>query len=238
MAADTAGPRIGAGSLAGKVTDVHTHVGVSLKAYASSEYPYAQDLEGLYYRQKANGVDYGVVFTHAPELYFDLGALVRDGVLVPACEPPSGANAPYALENRLLFTEIFHFCPELKDRFLPFASVDPVRKIREQLATLEELSEEYQVYGIKVSPVLCQSKISGLLEEGEGLLDFAARRNLPVLLHVTVDPQEEFSQAADALRVVEPTRRFVSAWPTASASTGTFWNRPTVFPMRGSTPRR
>ncbi len=213
MAAATAVPPIGASALAGKVIDLHAHVGISLKAYARSEYPYAQDLEGLYYRQKANGVDYGVVFTHAPELYFDPGALMRDGEMVPAAEPPRGASAPYALENRLLFTELHRFCPELAGRFLPFVSIDPVRKIREQLAALEELATEYPLYGLKVSPVLCQSRVTGLLEQGEGLLDFAARRNLPALLHVTVDPKEEFSQAADAFRVAErhPSIRFCLA---------------------------
>ena len=133
--------------------------------------------------------------------------------MVPAEKPPEGAGAPYALENRLLYKEIFQFCPELKDRFLPFVSVDPVRKIREQLAALEELAAEYPVYGIKVSPVFCQSRLTGLLEEGEALLDFAGRRDLPVLLHVTVAPEEEFSQAADAFRVVErhPELRFCLA---------------------------
>jgi predicted TIM-barrel fold metal-dependent hydrolase len=213
MAENAVGTCIRAGSLAGKVIDVHAHVGVSLKAYASSEYPYAQSLEGLYYRQKANGVDCGVVFTYTPELYFKLPALLRRGRMKPAGRRTAGASAPYALENRLLFTELFQFCPELADRFLPFVSVDPVRKIREQLAALEELAEEYPVYGIKVSPVLCQSRLTGLLEQGEALLEFAARRDLPVLLHVTVDPREEFSQAADGFRVAElhPSIRFCLA---------------------------
>ncbi len=204
---------LGPQALAGKLTDVHAHVGISLKAYANSEYPYAQSLEGLYYRQKANGVDYSVVFTYTPELYFDLPTLLQESAMVPAAKPPKGASAPYALENRLLYTEIYRFFPELKDRFLPFVSVDPVRRIREQLAALEELAAEHPVYGIKVSPVLCQSRLTGLLEEGGLLLDFAARHDLPVLIHVTVAPAEEFSQAADAFRVVErhPELRFCLA---------------------------
>jgi predicted TIM-barrel fold metal-dependent hydrolase len=202
---------IGPQTLAGRVTDVHAHVGVSLKAYASSEYPYAQSLEGLYYRQKANGVDHGVVFTYTPELYFDLPLLLRQGRMVPAAEPLS--EAPYALENRLLFTEIFRFCPELQDRFLPFVTVDPVRRIPEQLAALEALAEQYPIYGVKVAPVACQSKVTGLLAEGAALLEFARRHDLPVLVHVTVHPEEEFSQAADAFRVVEahPELRFCLA---------------------------
>ena len=202
---------IGPQTLAGKVTDVHAHVGISVKAYANAEYPYCQSLEGLYYRQKANGVDYSVVFAYAPELYFDLPTLIRQGRLVPAAEPVS--EAPYALENRLLFAEIFRFCPELRERFLPFVTVDPGRKIREQLAALEELAGQHPIYGVKVAPVACQSKVTGLLEEGEALLEFARRHDLPVLFHVTVDPKEEFSQASDTFRVVEahPAMRFCLA---------------------------
>jgi len=156
MAAKPMGPR----TLAGRVTDAHAHVGISLKAYANSEYPYAQSLEGLYYRQKANGVDYSVVFTYAPELYFDLTALLKEGRMAPAEKPPEGAGAPYALENRLLYKEIFQFCPELQDRFLPFVSVDPVRRIREQLAALEELAaylgEKALDAGASVPPELAE----------------------------------------------------------------------------------
>jgi len=202
---------IGPGALAGRVTDVHAHVGFSLKAYANSEYPYGQSLEGLYYRQIANGVDYGVVFTCVPELYFDLPVLLRQGRMVPAADPLS--EAPYALENRLLFAELHHFCPELRERFLPFVTIDPGRKVKEQLAALEALADQQPIYGMKVAPVACQSKVTGLLGEGAALLEFARRHDLPILIHVTVHPEEEFSQAADAFRVVEahPELRFCLA---------------------------
>ena len=54
--------RVASGDLAGKIIDIHSHVGVSLKAYAAEEYPYAQSLEGLYYRQLSGPVDVNVVF--------------------------------------------------------------------------------------------------------------------------------------------------------------------------------
>ena len=203
--------RIGAADLKGRVTDIHAHVGISVKSYAAQEFPYCQSLEGLYYRQKASGVDYSVVFTYAPDLYFDLGTLVREGRMVPARKPLF--EAPYELENRMLFKEVFEFCPEYQDRFLPFVVVDPVRKVREQLAALRDLAAQHPIYGFKVVPVGCQSKVTGLLEEGEGLLDFAEERDLPVLLHVTVHPEEQFSQASDTFRVVErrPRLRFCLA---------------------------
>jgi predicted TIM-barrel fold metal-dependent hydrolase len=203
--------QIRAHDLRGKTIDVHTHVGVNVQAYARLEFPYCQSLEGLYYKQKANGVDYSVVFPFSGDLYFDIATLVREGRMVPAVNPIS--DVPYERENRLLLMEIFSFCPEYRQRFIPFVCVDPVRKVGAQLDVLRELELEFPFYGIKVSPVGCQSKITGLLEEGEGFIDFARQRNLPFLFHTTVHPEESYSQVVDALRVVEahPDLRFCLA---------------------------
>jgi predicted TIM-barrel fold metal-dependent hydrolase len=193
--------RIGPGDLLGKVTDIHAHVGLDIKAYAKGEFPYCQDLEGLYHRQALNRVDLSVVFTYSTDLYFDLPTLIRTGRMVPAAAPY--AEAPYALENRMLFKEVYEYCPEHSHRFLPFVIIDPVRKVREQIRCLEGLMEQHPFYGIKVVPVGCQSRITGLLEEGEAFVDFARKWNIPFLFHVTVHPEEEYSQAADALRITE-----------------------------------
>jgi hypothetical protein len=152
-----------------------------------------------------------VVFPFGPELHFDLSELIRRGRMVPAEAPYS--EAPYILENRLLLTELHCFCPEHRERFLPFVSVDPVRATARQLEALGVLGGEYPIYGIKISPVACQSRVTGLLAEGESLLDYAEEQDLPVLFHVTVHPQEEFSQAADTFRVIErrPSLRFCLA---------------------------
>jgi len=203
--------RINAADLEGKIIDIHAHVGISVKAYAGLEYPYCQSLEGLYYRQKLNRVDLGVVFTYAPDLYFQLPTLMDSGRMVPLEKPL--AQAPYASENRMVFKEVFDFCPELSERFLPFVVVDPVRRISEQLEVLNQLIAVYPVYGIKVVPVGCQSKVTGLLEEGQALLDFAEHHDLPLLFHVTVDPEEGYSQVSDTFRIIErhPRLRFCLA---------------------------
>ena len=93
------GDRVARAGLAGKVIDCHSHLGVSLKAYASAEYPYAQTAEGLYYRQLAGGVDVNVVFPFSADLHFDPARLV-EGEMVPAERPVS--PVPYTAENRLL----------------------------------------------------------------------------------------------------------------------------------------
>jgi len=197
-------------ALAGKTIDCHSHAGVSLKAYACGEYPYAQSLEGLYYRQRAGGVDVNAVFPLSPDLHFDLAELVR-GERVPASAPLS--ESPYGAENALLLREVFELCPEISSRFMPFVCADPVRAVGAQLASLEALAAKHPVYGIKINPVGCQSPVARLLHEGAAILDFAEARDLPLLFHVTTIAGEEYSQAVDAFAIAEarPGLRFCFA---------------------------
>lgn len=210
--ADRAAKRtICASHLLDKVTDVHAHVGASIGAYARHEFPYCQSLEGLYYRHLANRVDYGVVFPFSADLYFDIPTLARLGLMIPSDQPLSAT--PYERENRLLFTEVFTFCPEYRARFLPFVCADPERDIPGQIDALQALELEFPIYGIKISAVGCQSRLAGLLGVGQPLLTFAAERDLPLLFHVTVHPQEHYSQVSDALKIAErhPELRFCLA---------------------------
>lgn len=192
---------LGRQDLIGKVVDVHAHVGLNIRAYAQTGFPYGSTIEDLFYRQSANGVDCSVVFPITPELYFDISVYAQTGKLVPAAEPLS--PAPYVQENRMLLYDVFRFCPERAAHFLPFVSVDPGRKVPEQLAALREFEQEFPIYGLKIVPVACQTKVTKLLEEGEVFLEFAAERNWPILFHVTADPAEGFSGVEETLQVVE-----------------------------------
>jgi len=198
-------------ALAGQVIDIHAHVGISIKAYAATEFPYCQSVEGLIYRQRENGVQASVVFPFSADLYFDLPTLINAGRCEPAAAPLS--PAPYEQENRMLMTEVFDFCPEHSSTLLPFVSVDPLHDVPGQLAALSLLEQNYSIYGIKISPVACQAPVTCLLSEGAPLLDFAAARDLPLLFHVTTHPEERFSQLADTFEVVErhPELRFCLA---------------------------
>ena len=49
-------PHIRPHDLADKTIDIHAHTGISLKSYASLEFPYCASLEDIYYRQIVNGV--------------------------------------------------------------------------------------------------------------------------------------------------------------------------------------
>jgi len=194
-------PHLTRDDLIGKTIDAHSHLGISLRAYASLGYPYAQSVEDLYYRQQACGVDVNIVFPYAPDLHFEPHALVKDGICVP--DPSPISPAPYGLENRMVLREVFGFFAEISHRFLPFVSVDPGRMIAEQVADLTALAEEYPIYGLKLAPVFCQCPVTALLKEGRPLLDFARERNLPVLLHTTTDPNEIYSRVDLTFRVVE-----------------------------------
>jgi predicted TIM-barrel fold metal-dependent hydrolase len=187
--------------LIGKVVDVHAHAGINIKAFAENGFPYCSSIEDLYYRQSSNGVDCSVVFPITPELFFDIPNYARTGKLIPAERPLS--PAPFVQENRMLLNDVFRFCPEKASHFLPFVCVDPGRKVQEQLASLHELEQEFPIYGFKINPVGCQTKVTKLLEEGEVFLEYARERNLPILFHVTTDPGEGFSGAADTFTVME-----------------------------------
>jgi len=187
--------------LRGKVIDSHVHLGISVKSYASMEFPYAQSLEDHYYRQLCGGVDASIVFPYAPDLYFDPQALVRRGECVPGNPPIS--PTPYGIENRMVIREIFEYFPELAQRFIPFISFDPGRAVEDQIQAALELERQWPIYGIKIVPVLCQSPVTCLLKEGLPIIEFARERNLPILLHTTPDSSERYSYTPMTFEVVE-----------------------------------
>jgi len=59
----------------------------------------------------------------------------------------------------------------------------------------------------------CQSPVTGLLNAGRPLMEFAEERDLPILLHTTADPDEGYSRASLCLQVAEanPRTRFCLA---------------------------
>jgi len=202
--------RLNAVDLRHKVIDCHSHIGISLKAFLCTEYPYAQSLEGLYYQQLSAGVDVNIVFPLSADLRFDPAWFAR-GTMRPASRPLS--PLPYQVENTMVMREIFVFLPEIQHRFIPFLCVDPARETRQQLGFLRELERDFPVYGIKISAVQCQSVITSLLREGSVFLGYARERNIPFLLHTTVDPSEDYSQARLCFTVIEehPEIRFCLA---------------------------
>ncbi|MHB0998467.1 MAG: amidohydrolase family protein [Armatimonadota bacterium] len=186
--------------LYGKIIDCHSHVGMSLKAYSCLEYPYGQTVEELYYKQISAGIDINIIFPASASLYFDPDCFSK-GEMKPGRNPLS--TAPYAVENEMMMREVFKFNPECKDRFIPFVSVDPGRMVTQQIDVLHELEKDFPIYGIKISAVECQSKITELLGEGEAFLQYAEERDIPFTFHTTVDPDESYSHASMVFKVIE-----------------------------------
>lgn len=186
--------------LQNKIIDVHSHIGVALKEYACVEFPYCQSAEGLYYKQSKNGVDFGVVFPFSADLFFNQDKFLSNQ-RVPSEQPLS--KAPYQTENEMVLKEVFLFCSEYENRFLPFVSVDPGRLQAEQIENLLALEKQYNFYGIKINPLYCQSSVLSLLGRGKVFLDFARQRSLPFLIHSTSDEREQLSYAKNVFSVIE-----------------------------------
>ncbi len=187
--------------LKNKIIDCHNHIGVCIKAYARLEYPYAETLESLFYKQMSAGVDVSIVFPDTSDLFFNLKTLISKGLNVADKKPIS--ELPYAIENTLVMREIFEFNPEIKSRFIPFVSVDPERKTRCQVKFLESLEKKYPIYGIKINPTTSQSKIICLSKQGNVFLRYARERNIPFLFHTSPVPEDYYSHVKDAFKVIE-----------------------------------
>ena len=203
--------RITREELAGKVIDVHSHAGVSIKAYACREYPYAETVETLRCRQRASRVvDVNVVFPIGADLYFEPAELSA-GRCVPAARPLS--PAPFVAENEMLLAEIYEFGPQHAGHFLPFVAIDPGRDVQAQLDALRRLAKAYPIFGLKVNPVMVQTPVTELLTTGRELIELAGEKDWPILLHTTQHRQEQYSRADLAFEVIEkyPDLRFCLA---------------------------
>lgn len=179
------------------VIDVHTHVGINLPAYVSLSYPYALSVEDLLIRMKLAGIDYSVVFPYGSPYYsaksFVAGKAQRD--------PQTLSALPFERANRSLCREVYEIFPEARQRLLPFAMFDPSRKPSAQATFLRSLSQDYRIYGLKTVTSYNRSYIRDLWGKGRALVDFAAERDLPLLLHCAVHPEDPWANVFDILRL-------------------------------------
>lgn len=199
-----AAKRIEVGRLAGKVIDGHSHIGISPAMYLSGCYPYCQSAAALLAQMDAAGVDAAISFPYGEGAYFDAAAFVRTGRRVPCS--PRVSPAPYIPDNRLLCEEIYEKTPGATGRILPFLSIDPGRRIREQVKEVARLAREYPIYGLKSVGVLLQSSHLDLITTAAPLMRLAQDLDIPVLLHSTAYRGDKFSHSALNLKVAR-------AWP-------------------------
>lgn len=186
-------------SLSGKVIDVHTHVGIAVLDYLGGAFPYCQSAESLVYRMNTAKVDVAVAFPLGSSAFFAPLRFLRDTPLM--ANWPDLSHVPYAVENRLICEEAYEKVPMAQGRILPFACIDPGRYVRQQIKQMEELADEYPVYGLKAVGVRVQSSHHHLAGKASSLMDFAAERDWPVLLHSTAYEGDKYCHTSVNLDV-------------------------------------
>jgi hypothetical protein len=184
--------------------DVHTHIGADQGFYLRGWRPYAAGVPDLLACMDEHGIDRAACLPFTLPSAFDAVAFADQGKveLLPG-------RVPFDRENRLLIEEIDAFAA--RERLYPLAMLDPSRKVAEQLSNLERLGG--RIAGLKLQSTIIQSPVRNLIESGRELMEFAAQRRLPVLLHATIWSQMVHAQVSDCLAVADafPNVRFCLA---------------------------
>ena len=180
--------------------DVRTHVGADPANYIRGDFPYAQSAEDLLVRMDHFGVDVSVCFPLLYTSYLEMASFLKGKMR----KSRGGiCSVPYAVENERLCQEIYEAYTQCAGRLLPFAFFDPSREQMGQVEFLQRLSEKYPLFGLKTASSYLQSPIIDLLKKGECLLDFAAEKNIPFMLHTSVAPNDPWGDVFAILEVVK-----------------------------------
>lgn len=180
------------------VIDVHTHVGIAPKFFYQYGYPYALSYEDMYIRMEMLGIDYSVIFPFVDSAFY-----VNDSSASTIQTTTQYCDFPFEIENKNLVNEIYEIFPQYSHRALPFLMFDPSREAEKQVAHMEQLSEQYPVYGIKTASTYIQSFVNDLESVGKPILDFAKRKQLPIIFHSSVHPEDPWASAYDIVNLAE-----------------------------------
>lgn len=191
------------------IIDCHNHLGTDLLFYLHGDFPYAQDVPTLERDANYAGVSHFLVFPMVSYAAMDVDALKQGRIEL-------GGNlekVPYAFENRRMCTELYGYFPAAGARSIPFAMIDPARRVDEQIVELTALCKEYPIAGLKIQATIIRSHIETLGTIGRKFLDFARDNDLPFLIHSSILPSDEWSQCRDILKIVRenPDIRFCIA---------------------------
>jgi hypothetical protein len=180
------------------IIDGHTHVGISPTFYLQYGYPYALSLEDLLFRMEVLGIDHSIVFPFVHSAFYKINSqFSKIETTTEYC------NFPYKVENKNLLNEINEIFPEHNHKVLPFLMFDPSRKTEMQAEYLDELSEKYPVFGLKTSPTYIQAFVNDLESKGKPVLDFARKKQLPIVFHSAVHPDDPWSSVYDIVQFAE-----------------------------------
>ena len=182
-----------------KVTiDGHSHIGILPKFYYQGGNPYALSLEDMIIRMKILDIDYSVVFPLGGSIYYKLD-LESDKVETTT----KYSKFPYELVNRNLLNEIYEIYPQYSNKVFPFLMFDPSREAEKQASYMEELSEKYNVFGLKTVTTYIQSYVNDLESKGRAILDLAYKKDFPVVFHSSVHPQDPWASVYDIVDFAE-----------------------------------
>jgi predicted TIM-barrel fold metal-dependent hydrolase len=189
--------------------DNHVHIGVDPLFYLNGWSPYCLDIERLLNEALGHGIDEWVVFPFVSYIALDMRGLRTGDIHLDSQSP----ETPYAFENERLSRELGRLDAERRGWFRQFLIADPGRHAAAQVRVWEALEKTAPFHGIKIQPTIIRSPITSLLAKARCMLDFAAERNIPFLIHSSIAPDDGWSQCADILRVAEarPDVRFVLA---------------------------
>ncbi|WP_067036030.1 amidohydrolase family protein [Allomuricauda sp. CP2A] len=180
------------------IIDVHAHIGISPKFYFQYGYPYALSVEDLIIRMDLLGIDYSVAFPFVDSAYY-----VND-IDSPKIETTTQyCNFPFELENRNLVNEVNEIFPEYTDKILPFLMFDPSRDAEKQAIFMEEISDRYHIYGIKTATTYIQAFVNDLETVGRPILEFVRKKNIPIIFHSSVHPEDPWASAIDIVNLAE-----------------------------------
>ncbi len=180
------------------IIDIHTHVGISQKFYYQFGYPYALSLEDLIIRMDTLGIDHSVVFPFVDSAFYEND--IESSIIKTTTRY---CNFPYELENKNLLNEINEIFPEYSQKALPFLMFDPSRETDKQAAHMEELSEKFPVFGLKTATTYIQAFVNDLETKGKPILDFARKKQIPIVFHSAVHPDDPWASVYDIVDFAE-----------------------------------
>lgn len=189
--------------------DNHVHIGVDPLFYINGWSPYSLDLVRLFQEAEGKGIGEWIVFPFVSYLALNLRAMRQGGIELDR----HAQEIPYEFENWRLSRDLARLDPEQRVKFRQFLMADPGRHAAAQVQAWEKMGNTVDFHGIKIQATIIRSPITALAAKARCMLDFAAERNLPFLIHSSIAPDDRWSQCADILRIAElrPDVRFVLA---------------------------
>lgn len=156
------------------IVDSHTHSGgTDTYNYFIGNTPHTQAVGDLALKASLAEVDKVITTPFPGSSYYDARILVEEG----RREPSGLQDFPYQKENLVLVSD----CKRIGEMFIPFACIDPIHKVREQIDFLSDLHDKEQIFGLKFHSLACGCRATEL--RNSGVIEFAISRNLPILIH-------------------------------------------------------